>query len=354
MVVADAPSGVWEQLMSVGTDKFALPGALRMALAVSVFLHHTTKFNLGMSAVLIFFVLSGYWVATMWEKTYSRTTWSYFTFLVSRVWRVTPVFALCSAIAWTLLWWRGNAPQDVGGLIHQLFSNVMILGYNSLSYQANVPGWSLDMEMQFYLVAPIVIFLVSRNLYVLIGCVALSLIAPKLGGSATVLPFLYFFGIGVAAATHDLKPSRRLAYASLAASVAVLFAYGFVFLENLDPTQTAAVAFSSKANLFIAVLMTPWAIYTTQQKSGSTDRMVGDMSYIFYLLHWSVIGAIGTGGGSYTERFLLCAEAIAIIVAGSYFIWLLFDRPISRLRGAWVSRRRIAAEPAGALQTAMA
>lgn len=340
--------------MSVTTDKFAAPGALRMALALSVFLHHTTKFNLGMSAVLIFFVLSGYWVATMWTKTYSKTNWSYVTFLVSRVWRVAPVFALCSAIAWALLWWRGGAPENVGGLIHQLFSNVMILGYNSLPYQANVPGWSLDMEVQFYLVAPMVVFLVSRNLYAVLGCVALSLFAPKLGGSATVLPFLYFFGIGVAAATHDLRPSRRLAYGSLAASVALLLAYGFVFFINLDPTQTAALAFSSKANLFIAVLMTPWAIYTTRQASGSTDRMVGDMSYIFYLLHWSVIGAIGTGEGSYMDRLLLSAEAIALILAGSYLIWLLIDRPIGKLRAAWVSGRRMAAEPMGAAQTAAA
>ncbi|KAF2991314.1 acyltransferase [Methylocystis sp. MJC1] len=340
--------------MSVTTDKFAAPGALRMALAFSVFLHHTTKFNLGMSAVLIFFVLSGYWVATMWAKTYSQTNWSYFTFLVSRVWRVTPVFALCSAIAWALLWWRGGAPDDAGRLMHQLFSNVMILGYNSLSYQANVPGWSLDMEVQFYLVAPLVIFLISRNLYAVLGCVALSLFAPKLGGSSTVLPFLYFFGIGVAAATHDLRPSRRLAYASLAASFALLFAYGLVFVTNLDATQTAAVAFSSKANLFIAVMMTPWAIYTTQQASGATDRMVGDMSYIFYLLHWSVIGAIGTGEGSYMDRLLLSAEAIAIILAGSYLIWRLIDRPIGKLRAAWVSGRHISVERMGAAQAAAA
>jgi len=49
--------------MPVGSDKLASPGAFRLMLAVAVFLHHTTNFNLGMSAVLIFFVLSGYWVA---------------------------------------------------------------------------------------------------------------------------------------------------------------------------------------------------------------------------------------------------------------------------------------------------
>jgi peptidoglycan/LPS O-acetylase OafA/YrhL len=328
--------------MATNTDRLASPGALRMALAFAVFLHHTTKLNLGMTAVLVFFVLSGYWVATMWSQTYSKTTWAYFTFLVSRVWRVTPVFALCSGIAWALLWWRGDAPANVGGTIHQLFSNVLILGYNSLSYQANVPGWSLDMEMQFYLVAPVVIFLVARNLYAVLGCVALSLLAPKFGGSATVLPFLYFFGIGVAAATHDLKPSRRLAYASLAASAAIILAFTALSFTQADPD---ALAFGARTNLLIAVTMTPWAIYTTKQKSGATDRMVGDMSYIFYLLHWSVIGAIGTGEGSAAHRLLLCSEAVLIIFAASWLIWALFDHPISKLRAAWVSSRRLPATP---------
>lgn len=336
--------------MAAGTDKFASPGALRMALAFAVFVHHTTKANLGMSAVLIFFVLSGYWVATMWNKTYSQTSWSYFTFLVSRLWRVAPVFALCSAIAWSLLLWRGEGPAlavGIGGVFHQIFSNVLILGYNSLSYQANVPGWSLDMEMQFYLVAPVVVFLVSRNAVALIGCVALSLLAPKLGGSATVLPFLYFFGIGIAAATHNLTPSRRLAYGSLIATAAMFVVYGVIYAKNFaaDPTQELLV-FSSKANLLIAVLMTPWAIYTTKQKSGATDRMFGDLSYIFYLLHWSVIGALGTGEGSYVDRFVVCSEAVVLVLVASWVIWALFDRPISKLRAAWVSGRRLMAEPA--------
>ena len=80
---------------------------------------------------------------------------------------VAPVFALCSGITWALLWWRGGAPEiagSIGGMFHQLFSNVLILGYNSLSYQANVPGWSLDMEMQFYLVAPVVAHVSKKTL----------------------------------------------------------------------------------------------------------------------------------------------------------------------------------------------
>lgn len=331
----------------VVTDKLASPGALRMALALAVFLHHTTMFNLGMSAVLIFFVLSGYWVATMWTETYSKTSLSYATFLVSRVWRIVPVFALCSGIAWALLFWRGLAPEDAGGALRQLFSNVMILGYNSLPFQANIPGWSLDMEMQFYLIAPLFVFLVARNVYVLAACVGLSILSKGLGGATTVAPFLLFFGLGVAASSHKLLPSRALAYRSLYASLALLLICSLIFAKNLalGATQGPLLAFGPKANLLLALLMTPWAIYTTQQKTGAVDRMVGDMSYIVYLLHWSVIGAMHTGEGGYLDRLIVCAEALALILAASYAIWLLIDRPIGKLRSAWVAGRRIDLAP---------
>ncbi|WP_442756340.1 acyltransferase family protein [Methylocystis sp. JAN1] len=326
------------------TDKMASPGVLRMTLAFAVFAHHTTMFNLGLSAVLIFFVLSGYWVATMWTNTYSKTSAAYATFLVSRFWRIAPVFALCSGIAWALLFWRGAAPDDAGGIVRQLFSNVMILGYNSLPYQANVPGWSLDMELQFYLVAPLFIFLVARNVYVLIACMALSVLSRALGGATTVAPFLLFFGLGVAAASHKIIPSRRLAYRALYATLALLFLCSLIFAKDLalGETQGPLLAFGVKTNLLIAVLMTPWAIYTTQQRTGATDRMIGDMSYVFYLLHWSVIGALGTGEGDYAQRFLLCSEALIVILAGSWLIWLLYDHPISKMRAAWVASRRVA------------
>jgi peptidoglycan/LPS O-acetylase OafA/YrhL len=335
--------------MPVGSDKFASPGAFRLILALAVFLHHTTNFNLGMSAVLIFFVLSGYWVAVMWAEIYSKTSAAYFTYLVSRMWRVAPVFALCSAISWALLLGRGGAPDFAGSLPHQIFSNIMIFGYSSLPYQVNIPGWSLDMEMQFYLIAPLLVFLISKNIFVVLLCAAGSLFSQRLGGATTVAPFLYFFAIGVTAASHELKPSRALAYGSLAVTLAVLLLCAAVLVKDImldEPHRAPLLAFSSATNVLIALMMTPWALYTTRQKTGSTDRMFGDLSYIFYLLHWSVLGAFKTGEGSYVDRFVLCSEALILIFAASYVIWGLFDHPINRWRSAWVSRRRLLRAPA--------
>lgn len=331
-------------IMPDGSDKFASPGALRMALALSVFLHHTTSYNIGMSAVLIFFVLSGYWVATMWAATYSKTRSPYLTFVVSRFWRIAPVFALCSAITWTLLYWRGDAPANVGSLARQIFSNLFILGYNALPYQANLPGWSLDMELQFYLIAPLVIFLVSKSIHVLAIFVLTTVLSQWLGGAATVAPFIIFFAIGVASSVYDLKPSRTLAYRTLFATLALLFIFAALFIKNIAMGEFHGkdlVALSSTSNLLVAVMMAPWALYTVGQKSGRVDRMFGDMTYIFYLLHWPVIGAIKTGEGSYLNRLWLCSEALIVILAASFVIWRVFDRPLNRWRAAWVASRRL-------------
>jgi peptidoglycan/LPS O-acetylase OafA/YrhL len=329
------------------TEKLASPGAFRMALALAVFLHHSTGFNIGMSAVLIFFVLSGYWVATMWTHTYAHTRAPYLTYLVSRVWRITPVFALCSLISWILLLVRQGRPESVGNLAHQIFSNILILGYNSLPFQANVPGWSLDMEIQFYLVAPLIIFLISRSAYAVFVCLLISVCSRWLGGGVTVAPFMYFFGVGVAAAILDLKSAPTLARASLYATLAIIAFCLLLLVKNMlfrEIDGPPLLAFSSRSNTLIAVTMIPWALYTVRQETSPQDRMLGDLSYIFYLLHWSVLGALHAGEGSYLHRFFVCAFALALIMAASRFIWVFYDRPINRLRAQWVARRGIVPE----------
>jgi len=313
-----------------------------MALSLAVFLHHSTGFNIGMSAVLIFFVLSGYWVATMWSHTYAHTRAPYVTYLISRVWRITPVFALCSLVSWVLLLVRRGQPESVGNLAHQIFSNILILGYNSLPFQANVPGWSLDMEIQFYLVAPLIIFLISRNAYAVIICLLISISSKWLGGGVTVAPFMYFFGIGVTAAILDLKPEPLLARASLYATLAIIVFSMLLLFKNMLFREIGAPplqAFSSRSNTLIAVAMIPWALYTVRQESPPQDRMLGDLSYIFYLLHWSVLGALHAGEGGYLHRFLICAFALALILLASWLIWMFYDRPINRVRAQWVAQR---------------
>src|SRR5215469_4872256 len=131
------------------------PGVFRLSLALLVFLNHTSRVDLGFSAVLIFFLLSGYWIFSMWTTRYSKARQPYATFFVSRMWRLLPAFLLCSAIAWSLAILNDEVPP-LGNWLYQLVPNLIIIGYG-LDWQPNVPAWSLDIEVQFYLIAPLLI-----------------------------------------------------------------------------------------------------------------------------------------------------------------------------------------------------
>lgn len=75
------------------------PGTFRLLLATIVVITHYSALNLGGTAVDLFFVLSGYWVTRMWNLKYSLLDRPYAVFMRSRVWRLAPIFWLCSGLA---------------------------------------------------------------------------------------------------------------------------------------------------------------------------------------------------------------------------------------------------------------
>jgi peptidoglycan/LPS O-acetylase OafA/YrhL len=66
--------------------------------------------------------------------------------------------------------------------------------------------------------------------------------------------------------------------------------------------------------------------------------MLGDLSYIVYLLHWPILQAFDTGHGSFAHRTIVLLMALAATLVVSLAVWKFFDRPVNRLRSGWVSR----------------
>src|SRR5580704_4283010 len=75
------------------------PGAFRFFLATVVLVFHYSSFGVGHAPVYLFFSLSGYWVYVMWQNKYEATRDPYVTFVISRIWRLGPVFLPCSLTA---------------------------------------------------------------------------------------------------------------------------------------------------------------------------------------------------------------------------------------------------------------
>jgi peptidoglycan/LPS O-acetylase OafA/YrhL len=330
---------------------FTGPGMLRLILAELVFLHHMTRLAVGSAAVLIFFTLSGYWIYRMYTGRYAKTRSAYFTYLISRGWRLLPTFWLIAALTLLFVWrdgtlsyyWYRDNP------VHFVFSHLLILGYNSLCAQPMVPAWSLDIEVQFYFIAPLaIVLLASRRLpaqlwLALAACVSLAFAFT--GNKIPLASYLFFFIFGMVAASLDWRPSGKLAMMSLGI-IAALFAiclispWRAVLLVGAHPTPLAA--YTQDLNVVLAVIVLPYAIYTTGRQGFSFDGMCGDLSYVIYLLHWCAAIWLGKHQGSLAHRAFNAAEAWLVVSAMSLLIWKLYDHPINRLRSRWVSSRVIA------------
>lgn len=322
-------------------DALVGPGLFRLILATAVFVYHVSRLGIGRSAVYIFFTLSGYWICLKWTKLYTKHRDAYRIFIISRFWRIAPVFILSSAVTWSLLLMTDRRIPDDINWIHQAISNVVILGYGFLPFQANDPAWSLDVELQFYLVSPALFFLLRKGLGPIVGCCIVSIGSYLIGAQQTALPYLIFFAAGASAATFRWRPTRELALFALACSigsVAVCLAspYRGLLLGGVHPGPL--YVYNDMFEIVFAIAMIPWALYTTGQKGCSLDRMCGDLSFIVYLLHWPVIGVMTVGDGSYAQRAVKIGEAAAIVYLSSWAIWRWFDRPIDEARSRWVSR----------------
>lgn len=337
------------------------PGALRFVLAMIVFVHHYSSFGLGQYAVYVFFVLSGFWVRRMWAERYMFTRMPYLTFMVSRLWRLAPVMLLVSAITIPLLPPIGIPWSRVftDGPAYVLGSTLLLFGYGLLDYRPVGSAWSLDIEMQFYALVPLLALFVARFRWWFALAVGggISVLSMVLTDALISLTYVVFFLVGMVTAEHRWKPSPMLVGGSAAAVMLTLMLvtlspWNGILWGGADPGPL--FAWNPWINTLLAFATIPLALHTVWRSSDSTDAMLGDLSYIVYLLHWIGMQWFFTFEGSFMERLPYAAVCFAGVPLASLVIWRFYDRPLNRARARWVARRMrepvptlVTCEPAG-------
>lgn len=319
------------------------PGALRLWLALVVVIHHVTRLEIGKAPVLVFFALSGYWVQKVWEARYSACRRPWLTFIVSRWWRVAPVMILAAVLCVIAMVVTDDpdlalAAADVP---RQAFSSIFVLGYALMPVHPIGPAWSLDIEMQFYLLAPLLIWGVqrTRSAVALAASYGVYVVGagfyPKLVLSSFIVPFV----LGVVAARRQWTVDARVGAAGQGLAIgAVVFACVSLWREAL---LGANGAWWTQFNVLLALLVLPQALVSVQRRGGSRDQLCSDQSYIVYMLHWPAIlllRAFGPSdwlGWSMTLVGLALGTAVLCVVVHR---WL--DRPLNGARARWVAGRR--------------
>ena len=324
------------------------PGALRLVLASLVVLSHASAIKLGGIAVVVFFMLSGYWVTRQFRTKYLHGPRPVVTFYLARFLRLWPPYVAAVLIAFVAFvavsgsadprWWVGLPVLGAGAHDHDL------LGVS----------WSLDVELQFYLIAPVVFGLLALRsglLIVIPAAFALTWIGWAFRSATdveTVLAFLLAFVAGALIDTFRLKVSRGAATLSLAIVVAALIGIevdlgplgGLGNDPRFGTTDRLAI-------LVLGLMLVPVVANAVTVWSGPLDRLAGDFSYSLYLLHVPFIVLAGrVYGAELPPPVKLAVIAGAYATAFAFFI--LVDRPLERWRVAFLERRSGEGLPGGA------
>ncbi len=293
------------------------PGAFRLVLAAAVVVSHLTRADIGRLAVLLFFYLSGYWTARIWQEKFGATAlWRYYA---ARYLRIAPLYLLAVLGAAAL------RQYPLGPV------NFTLLGVASNHRDPTGVSWSLDVELQFYLLLPLVALVIAKapRWLVIVASLAISAVGVWLGqsfGVVTVAKYLPAFVLGSMTYATAWKPSARAANISLAAFVAMTGITAFTpFLDKNNPRPFDQDIWGF---IWMAPLL-PYVARSLTIRSTKLDRHLGNLSYPLYLAHLAIITYAYAHFGDGTLVKLGAAVTACVVALAAY---VLFDRPVDAWR----------------------
>ncbi len=295
-------------------------GIIRLLLAVAVLhshnpIHEDLLIVDGHEAVLTFFAISGFYMALILDRTYRSRR----HFYLGRFLTLYPMYVFALLLSVGLLMSADIHPMSTGaklravladpaGVVVMVWTSVCLFGqellfclgpavdgglqfvaepHDGLWALALLPqAWSLSLELLFYVMAPFLVRLRSRTLLCLVLASMALKIGVKLAGGGDYTFFTRFFplefwlfGCGILAYRVHTALSER-------ARVYDLFFFAWLICmviiadevpEVMEPYFLPGMALVSMPFVFRWFRRFRW------------DRLIGKISYPFYLVHLSVI-----------------------------------------------------------------
>jgi peptidoglycan/LPS O-acetylase OafA/YrhL len=263
----------------------------------------------GHQAVMIFFVLSGYFIGTSVMESVGKVQWSWRTYLVSRITRLQLVLfpALVLGAVWDRIGMRipQAAPLYFGGLYKfyvpsvALRSTVPVFLGNFFFLQSivspvfgsNGPLWSLSYEFWYYIVFPALILAtatwVGIRLRILYACLALFL----LWFIGLQLSFYFLIWLVGALVGRLPRPTRfKSAFPVLTWSA------GLIFVDALAWSRTHRLSPDLLTDYIVAFYFALW-LYTLLLGSREDAspvyaygaKKLAGFSYTLYLTHFPAL-----------------------------------------------------------------
>ncbi|SDT58317.1 acyltransferase family protein [Bradyrhizobium canariense] len=275
----------------------------------------------GEVGVALFFFISGYVIA---QPFLSRppATWRIGRFYLQRLRRIYPPYVIAITICLLIVAAVGfgsatsNLPISHSWLASLFYLHGLVYDTSS---RLNPPTWSLEIEIQFYLLAPLLIWLQMRSrharLRTAVACVCIVLLIAAAGLFDFLRPFdgrfrygllahMYLFVAGIV--TADFVRMRTALSEIVSTRFDLLFAAGVLslLLIGLYFTQVDAKPGGGWSDVFwnFALLSAVLASYFGAMHGRISRRLmgapwvalIGTMCYSIYLVHIVVIEGVAS------------------------------------------------------------
>ena len=280
---------------------------LRGFSVVIVFLYHLQipGFENGYLGVDIFFVLSGYLMTQLYNQG------SAFDFYKRRLKRLLPAYFVTIAITTFIVAFIA-VPSDANQRFDRVWFDIIGMSniafwsensyFDSAAFKPLLNLWSLGVELQYYLLVPLVLPFIHKRRWALffmvlgsmIAAFILTTISPKT--SFFMMPFRvweFLFGATVAWHFSNITDTRRTLLLSIllpAILIAIIFVYP-VKEDNLTILYGHPGIASFLITLFSSlILLKPLhTIFSNSNLFGKLFCKIGDYSYSIYLTHFPII-----------------------------------------------------------------
>lgn len=289
---------------------------LRGVAACAVVLLHAYKsanpvdhsaFRLGAAGVDLFFVISGFIIASIPKKSPGE-------FFFDRMWRLYPIW-LVASVPW-LLWVRPSADVVGSTLTHwPIYGGGFVLPVLPI-------GWTLSFEMLFYLAATVALLtrwtvpLALFGIALIAGAILRWPIFDFIGN-----PMIFDFLMGVVIAR--LPRFTHMGWAAVSAGALALAVSPLdVYLGETAITAATAISRVVYWGIPMALLVYGALCLERYFSDKGPAVLIGDASYSIYLFHIPVV------------QFLPVAwpVKVAAAIATGIAMYLLIERPIQRMR----------------------
>ncbi len=314
-------------------------GTLRFILAALVALSHIDirfgDLNPGVSAVVVFYLLTGYVMTAQLRGKFSGAR-NIAAFYLDRILRIFPAYLFFAGL--TLLWFALSG-HTTAFLRHppsavDLLNNLSIIPLNFYMFNQSdqftlLPAtWSLGAELQFYLLIPLLLLVpglrslaLATSLSVLLFA-SLGLIHSEWYGYRLLPGVLVIFLIG--GYLFEQQNQRRKAIFALAASLISLGSIALV----IQLGHLWHLPYSREVFIGLALGIPAVALLARLPRRG-WDEWLGHLSYGLFLAHFLWIWAAGDWLGAAAIQPLPMLLGSTLLAA---FAILLIETPITRYR----------------------